>query len=105
MDDCQWTARLFSGQMKRGSFKAGWRSSSLSSEKLAVSLLERGMGEAALVDLVRKALISGLSNCVEWVNDRTIELVENNPSNLGLTAKEIKRLTIDFARHGGAIES
>ncbi len=43
------------------------------------------MTDPAQLDLVRKALTSGLSNCVEWVNDKMRKLVRDNPANLGLT--------------------
>lgn len=54
--------------------------------------------------LVRQALTSGLSNCVEWVNDQAARVVRNNPANQGLTPEGIKRLAIDFVRGGGPIE-
>jgi hypothetical protein len=54
--------------------------------------------------LVRQALTSGLSNCVEWVNDKAARLVRDNPANQGLTPEGIKRLVIDFVEGGGPIE-
>jgi hypothetical protein len=55
-------------------------------------------------DLVLKALTSGLSNCVEWVNDKAARRVRGNPANQGLTPEEIKRLLREFVAAGGRIE-
>jgi hypothetical protein len=63
------------------------------------------MDEAAhQLELVRKALLSGLSNCVEWIDDKTSNRVRNDPANQGLTPEGIKQLLIDFVRQGGPIE-
>ncbi len=63
------------------------------------------MDEAAHeLGLVQKALTSGLSNCVEWVNDRAAMRVRNDPANQGLTPEGIKQLLIDYAAGGGKIE-
>ena len=56
------------------------------------------------VELVRKAILSGLSNCLEWIDDRAAMLVRNNPENEGLTPEGIKQLLVEFVRGGGAIE-
>jgi hypothetical protein len=45
-------------------------------------------------------LTSGLSNCVEWVDDRAAARVRNNPANQGLQPQEIKRLVIEHALGG-----
>ena len=54
--------------------------------------------------LVTKALRSGLSNCVEWIDDKTALRVRNDPANQGLTPEGIKRLLLDFVRRGGPVE-
>jgi hypothetical protein len=54
--------------------------------------------------LVRQALTSGLSNCVEWVSDQAARLVRNNPANQGLTPEGIKRLVRGFVKAGGQVE-
>jgi hypothetical protein len=46
--------------------------------------------------LVRRALTCGLSNCVEWINDRTALRVRNDPENQGLTPEAIKRLVREY---------
>jgi hypothetical protein len=48
--------------------------------------------------LVRLAVKSTLSNCVEWVDDRTMLRVGNDPSLQGLSPVEIKRLLRDYLR-------
>ncbi len=48
--------------------------------------------------LVQIALTCGLSNCVEWVDDRTALRVRNDPDNRGLTPEAIKHLVREFAR-------
>src|SRR5262245_27236826 len=53
--------------------------------------------------LVRKALTSGLSNCVEWVNDEALKRVRDDPGNQGLTPEGIKQLLIEFVQAGGEI--
>ncbi len=55
-------------------------------------------------NLVIKALTSGLSNCVEWINDKTARQVRANPANQGLTPEAIKRLLLEFVAAGGCIE-
>jgi hypothetical protein len=59
---------------------------------------------AQQLDLVRKALTSGLSNCVEWVDERTANRVRNDPANRGLTPDGIKQLLIEYVRQGGLVE-
>ena len=55
--------------------------------------------------LVRMALTCGLSNCVEWVDDRTALRVRNDPDNRGLTPEAIKNLVREFIRtHPESIE-
>lgn len=51
--------------------------------------------------LVQKALSSGLRNCVEWINDKTENRVQSDPSNQGLTPREIRDLLIDHVVNGG----
>ena len=55
-------------------------------------------------DLVVKALTSGLSNCVAWINDGAARRVRGNPANQGLTPEEILRLLLEFVAAGGLIE-
>jgi hypothetical protein len=56
------------------------------------------------LDLVRKALTSGLSNCVEWIDDKAANRVRNNSANRGLTPEGIKKLTVAYVLAGGLIE-
>ncbi len=62
------------------------------------------MSDPAKIELVRKALTSGLSNCVEWIDDKTVRTVRNNPANKKLTPKEIADLLMDHVKNGGPIE-
>jgi hypothetical protein len=63
------------------------------------------MEEAARqLALVRLALESSLSNCVEWVDDRAAARVRNDPANRGLLPEGIKRLVQEYVRAGGKIE-
>jgi hypothetical protein len=55
-------------------------------------------------DLVVKALTSGLSNCVEWINDETARRVRRDRANQGLTPEGIKKLLLDFVAAGGRPE-
>ncbi len=55
-------------------------------------------------DLVTRALKSGLSNCVEWIDDKARLRVRNDVAVQGLTPEYIKRILIDFVRQGGALE-
>jgi hypothetical protein len=50
-------------------------------------------------NLVRLARESTLSNCVEWVDDRTMLRVGNDPSLEGLSPVEIKRLLREYVRN------
>jgi hypothetical protein len=54
--------------------------------------------------LVVKALTSGLSNCVEWINDAAARVVRSNPANQGLTPEGIKKLLLQFVAAGGRVE-
>src|SRR5688572_10131154 len=55
--------------------------------------------------LVRTALTCSLSNCVEWVDDRTALRVRSDPDNRGLTPEAIKKLVREFAKaHPESIE-
>ena len=56
------------------------------------------------LELVRKAITSGLSNCCEWVNDRVARRVRADPGNQGLTPEAIKRYLCDFVKAGGLVE-
>jgi hypothetical protein len=38
--------------------------------------------------LVVQALTCSLSNCVEWINDKTANRVRSDPANQGLTPEE-----------------
>lgn len=51
--------------------------------------------------LVVQALTCTLSNCVEWVNEKTANRVRSDPANQGLTPGEIKRLLREFVRVTG----
>jgi hypothetical protein len=63
------------------------------------------MDEAARqLGLVYLALRSGLSNCVEWINEKATARVRNDPANQGLTPEGIRRLLLDFVRQGGQVE-
>lgn len=62
------------------------------------------MSEAIHLDLVRKAIVSGLSNCLEWVDEQAMVRVANDVANRGVTPAEIRLQLIAFARSGGAIE-
>jgi hypothetical protein len=57
-----------------------------------------------LVELVRKALCSGLSNCVEWVDDKAANRVRSDPANRGMTPEGIKAELIRFVLEGGRID-
>jgi hypothetical protein len=50
----------------------------------------------AQLALVRKAICSGLSNCVEWLDDKLQLRVRNDACLQGLVPKEIKRLLIEW---------
>ena len=62
------------------------------------------MAEPARVDLVCKALTSGLSNCVEWVSDTVMLRVREDPGNQGLSPGDITKLLIAFVKQGGRVE-
>ena len=64
----------------------------------------KGMSDSTELALVRKALTSGLSNCVEWINDRTALRVRNDPELQGLAPEGIKQEVIAFVRAGGDIK-
>jgi len=51
--------------------------------------------------LVRKAIRSGLSNCVEWVNSETQRRVRSDADLRGLTTKEIKHLLVEWVSNQG----
>jgi hypothetical protein len=53
--------------------------------------------------LVMKALRSGLSNCVEWISERTILRIRNDPDCHGLTPEGIRQELLDFIRAGGEV--
>ncbi len=48
--------------------------------------------------LVVQALTCTLSNCVEWVNEKTSNRVRSDPANQGLRPGEIIRLLREFVR-------
>lgn len=48
--------------------------------------------------LVVQALSCTLSNCVEWVNEKTANRVRSDPANQGLRPGEIIRLLREFVR-------
>jgi hypothetical protein len=54
--------------------------------------------------LVVKALICGLSNCVEWKDARTTLRIRDNPALRGLTPTAIKHETIAFVNGGGQVK-
>ncbi len=54
--------------------------------------------------LVIKALTSGLSNCVEWVNSKTKRRVDTDPGLQGRTARFIVHELIAFVAAGGRID-
>src|SRR5581483_11891265 len=56
------------------------------------------------VALVRHAILSGLSNCLEWINEKTASRVRNDPGNRGLTPEGIRELVIEHVAAGGVIE-
>jgi hypothetical protein len=58
------------------------------------------MDEAAR-RLVVKALTCTLSNCVEWINDKTANRIRSDPANQGLRPGEIIRLLREFVRASG----
>lgn len=53
--------------------------------------------------LVMKALTSGLSNCVTWLNPRLSMRIRDDPTLNGLTPEGIKRELIAFVGKGGEI--
>ena len=54
--------------------------------------------------LVIKALTSGLSNCVEWIDTRTEDRINRDPSMLGVSAKGVRLALLAFAKNGGLVE-
>jgi hypothetical protein len=54
--------------------------------------------------LVVKALTCGLSNCVEWINDRTANRIRNDPDLRGLTPEGIKHKLTAFVKDGGKVK-
>jgi hypothetical protein len=58
---------------------------------------------AAQLELVRKALTSGLSNCVEWVSDNVQRRIHKDTALVPLTPRLITRLVIEHAKNGGTI--
>lgn len=54
--------------------------------------------DAAAHRLVVQALTCTLSNCVEWVNERTVNRVRLDPANQGLRPWEIIRLLREHVR-------
>ncbi len=59
---------------------------------------------AAELALVNQALTSGLSNCVEWLNDRTAIRIRNDKELQGLTPEGIKAELLAFIAGGGSIQ-
>jgi hypothetical protein len=62
------------------------------------------MEDAAQLALVKKAFMSGLSNCIEWINDKTAHRVRNDRELQGLTPEGIKQEVIAFIKNGGDIQ-
>src|SRR5579864_9189894 len=54
--------------------------------------------------LIIKALTSGLSNCVEWINDKTALRIANDPDLEGLSPRIIRSELLAYVREGGEVE-
>ena len=53
---------------------------------------------ASEIELVENAILSGLSNCLEWIDDEVQCRVRNDAELRGLTPKGIKQILIDWVR-------
>ncbi len=62
------------------------------------------MSDAAQLELVRKALRSGLSNCIEWIDEKAYLRAKQELGAKGLSPKRIIQLLVQFAREGGQID-
>ena len=56
------------------------------------------------VSLVRVAILSGVTGCFEFKNDKTAEITQRNFSDIGLTPRQLKRLVVEYVYGGGAID-
>jgi hypothetical protein len=54
--------------------------------------------------LVIKALTSGLSNCVEWIDTWAEERIKSDTSLVGIGPNAIRRALLQFALAGGTVE-
>lgn len=54
--------------------------------------------------LVVRALTVGLTNCVVWKDDKTMQRVRDNPSLHGLSPSYIRKGLIEHVKAGGAVK-
>src|SRR5690242_12979442 len=60
------------------------------------------MSNQSDLDLVRKAIESGLGGCVEW-DDRVVDRVSVELARYGLKVLEVRRELIEHVRNGGDV--
>ncbi len=60
------------------------------------------MSNPGELELVRKALISGLGGCVEW-NAKVMDRIAGDLARHGLKLRDVRRELIQYVRDGGVV--